>query len=198
MNETNGNEFTCDICRDLIPLVKDGVASADSEAAVKRHIENCSECSEYAALFDEKQASEMPETSKTVPNRVFLRAKRWLTFVYAAVLLLGVFYAVRFTGSREMFISWLIMPFIGVFGYLAFRWRTAYILPLGLLVPMILMNENMFLNDGERFDLNILLFWALLYYLLALAGMIITALLRFAFGKSGLASFEIRGEDNER
>ena len=28
-------ELTCDICRDLIPLVVDGVASEESEAAVK-------------------------------------------------------------------------------------------------------------------------------------------------------------------
>lgn len=195
MNDINENEFTCDICRDLIPLVKDGVASADSKAAVKRHIGNCSGC---AAIFDERSASEMPEMSKTVPNKVFLRAKRWLTFVYAAVLLLGVFYAVRFTGSREMFISWLIMPFIGVFGYLFFRWRTAYILPPALLIPLILMNENVLLNDGRRFEDMIILEWALFYYLLALAGMIITALLRFAFGRSDSASFEIRGEKNER
>ena len=135
MSDVKKCEFTCDICRDLIPLVKDGVASSDSENAVKIHIKNCPMCGgdpEYAMLFDEKTASQTPKISETAPNRVFLRTKRWLTFVYAAVLLLGVFYAVRFSGSREMFISWLIMPFIGVFGYLVFRWRTAYILHTGL------------------------------------------------------------------
>lgn len=197
MSDVKKCEFTCEICRDLIPLVKDGVASADSEAAVKRHIENCGECSEYAALFDEKTASQPPkisEMSEIVPNRVFLRAKRWLTFVYAAVLLLGVFYTVRFTGSSEMFISWLLMPFIGVFGYLVFRWRMAYILPPLLLIPLLLLNENMLLNDGKQLENNFMLFWALLYYLTAVAGMIIAALLRFAFGRTSLEW----GEKNER
>lgn len=195
MNETNGNEFTCCICRDLIPLVKDGVASADSEAAVKRHIGNCSEC---AKIFDDGSIPEMPEASKNMPKKVLLRTKRWLTFVYAAVLLLGVFYAVRFSGSSEMFISWLIMPFIGVFGYLAFRWRTAFILPPFLLIPLILMNENVLLNDGRRVADAELLEWAIFYYLLALAAMIITALLRFAFGKTSLPDLEVRSENDER
>ena len=38
------NKISCDMCMDLMPLVQDGVASADSIAAVKQHIENCPAC----------------------------------------------------------------------------------------------------------------------------------------------------------
>ena len=43
------NKISCDMCMDLMPLVQDGVASADSIAAVEQHIENCPACK---ALFE--------------------------------------------------------------------------------------------------------------------------------------------------
>ena len=37
-------EIPCAVCRDLIPLVQDGVASPESEALVKAHLQTCPEC----------------------------------------------------------------------------------------------------------------------------------------------------------
>ena len=34
-------EIPCAVCRDLIPLVQDGVASPESEALVKAHLQTC-------------------------------------------------------------------------------------------------------------------------------------------------------------
>ena len=42
-------KITCDICMDLLPLVQDNVASADSITVVKQHLETCSEC---RAMFE--------------------------------------------------------------------------------------------------------------------------------------------------
>ena len=36
-------EIPCAVCRDLIPLVQDGVASPESEALVKAHLQTCPE-----------------------------------------------------------------------------------------------------------------------------------------------------------
>ena len=38
------NKISCEICKDLIPLVKDGIASEDSVAAVEEHIKECENC----------------------------------------------------------------------------------------------------------------------------------------------------------
>ena len=43
------NEISCDLCMDLLPLVKDGVASEDSVKAVEAHIASCESCH---ALFN--------------------------------------------------------------------------------------------------------------------------------------------------
>ena len=37
-------EIPCAVCRDLIPLVQDGVASPESEALVKAHLAACPAC----------------------------------------------------------------------------------------------------------------------------------------------------------
>ena len=38
------DKISCDICMDLIPLVKDGIASEDSCDAVTKHISKCEKC----------------------------------------------------------------------------------------------------------------------------------------------------------
>ena len=37
-------KIPCAVCRDLIPLVQDSVASPESEALVKAHLQTCPEC----------------------------------------------------------------------------------------------------------------------------------------------------------
>ena len=54
-------EISCEMCRDLIPLVEDGVASADSRAAVEHHLQTCPVCNgqplaEQIPAGDEKKA----------------------------------------------------------------------------------------------------------------------------------------------
>lgn len=191
MSDIKKGEFTCDICRDLIPLVKDGVASADSENAVKIHLKNCPKCS---AVFDGKPLPEPPEIPEKLPKKALLRVKQWLALIYSAVLLFGLYFALTLTGSRDMNISLLIMPFAGVFGYLAFRWKAVYILPAVMVVLQTLMSETGNLKGGGYLAIDKVLKVVLAYYLLALAGMVITVLLKFAFGKT---KFNYNGGDND-
>ena len=47
MNKGIVSDISCDVCRDLIPLVADGVASEDSEALVHAHVTHCPACQAY-------------------------------------------------------------------------------------------------------------------------------------------------------
>lgn len=38
------NKINCEICMDLIPLVKDGIASEESYKAVEEHVKECETC----------------------------------------------------------------------------------------------------------------------------------------------------------
>ncbi|MBD5128569.1 MAG: zf-HC2 domain-containing protein [Ruminococcaceae bacterium] len=170
------NKITCGVCRDLLPLVKDGVANSDSEDLVMAHIAECGEC---AAMFGGKT----PEPSAP---KVLLRAKRWLTSVYAMLMILGLYFGLSLTAGSGVFFNCLIMPIVGVLGYLAFRWKAVYIVPIILVIVGFITNAMGFLQlDGvEHLDILSLISWIFIYALFALAGVVIAMLLHFAFGKT--------------
>ena len=55
---------SCAVVQDLMPLVRDGVASADSEALVQAHIESCADC---RALWDALPRPPPRPSSRTTP-----------------------------------------------------------------------------------------------------------------------------------
>lgn len=178
----NENIITCELCRDLIPLVQDGVASADSEAAVRLHTAGCHAC---ASMFGGAPAEDEPPAPPREPRGI-KRAKRYLTMVYAVVMLLGLYVGLSLTDSADMFFNTLIMPIAGVAGYLAFRLRSLYIVPALLLIINVIANGlGLF---AERLDVLSIIAWTFLYSLFAFSGIVISLLLHFAFG----------GKSNER
>lgn len=164
---------TCNICRDLIPLVQDGVASSESEELVLDHIAECAECK---ALFGEAPADKAP--AKQPVTKGLRSAKRYLTAVYICVMLLGLYVGLSLTAGADMFFNTLIMPIAGVLGYLSFRVRSLYIVPALLLVINVAANGlGLF---AERLDALSIINWTFIYSLFALAGIIIAVLFRFA------------------
>lgn len=179
MNEI---KITCGICRDLIPLVQDGVASAESEEAVQKHAAECSECS---LLLDKAPADNEKIPAKPPSTKGLRSAKRYLTAVYICVMLLGLYVGLSLTAGADMLFNTLIMPIAGVLGYLSFRARALYIVPALLLVINVIANGlGLF---AERLDALSIISWTFIYSLFALAGTIIAMLFGFAifFKKKG-------------
>ncbi|MDE6732454.1 MAG: zf-HC2 domain-containing protein [Oscillospiraceae bacterium] len=169
MNENK----TCNICRDLIPLVQDGVASPESEELVSNHIAECEECK---ALFGGAPADKAPENPPVTKG--LKSAKRYLTVIYSCLMLLGLYVGLSLTGGEDLFVNTLIMPVAGALGYLAFRLRALYIVPALLLVISFIANAlGLF---AERADLIDLLLMAFIYFLFALGGIIVAMLYKFA------------------
>lgn len=166
------NDITCDLCRDLMPLVKDGIASADSRLAVERHLESCPDC---RARFDLPLPTDGEKAFAALWNRLRLLA--------ALVMMLGIFVGISFTNSQELFYNALIMPLIGGLGFLVFRWKAVYRVPLLLVaVGLAALGLDMLRGLGQL-DLPSLLLWTVIYSGFAMAGLLIAALLCFALKK---------------
>ena len=75
------------------------------------------------------------------------------------------------------------MPAAGVFGYLAFRLKSFFIVPIILLFMSFITNALGTLSVF-KLDFRDILSWAFIYSLFALAGSIITMLFKFAFSKN--------------
>lgn len=171
------NKISCDICMDLIPLVKDGIASEDSKKAVEEHIEACETCRK---LYGEEPL----ELSRNVDlERELGKLKRRIQTFSTVLMMFGVFFGLSLTASEEMFYNSLVMPVIGALGYVIFRWKAVYLVPVLLLVMQCLFNFFGMARGMEYMLFMEILMWISIYTIFVELGVVIAGLLHFAFRK---------------
>ncbi len=167
-------EISCEMCMDLIPLVRDGIASKDSEQAVQHHLEHCETCS---AFFD---GNTPPASDAGMVYRKFRRKTQWF---FGMVLLFGLCFGFTLSGDGDLFYNVLLMPVLGAMGYYLFRWKALYQVPMLLLGIHAIMNALGLVWQGERLDFGSLLLWTMQYCIFVLLGIVIAGLLHFALRK---------------
>lgn len=170
-------KITCDMCKDLLPLVKDGIASEDSCFAVKEHMKTCEACKR---LYDDvSEVSSVPGDLE----QEFVRLKRKLQTFSAVLMMFGAFFGLSLTASNEMFYNSLVMPLVGALGYVIFRWRAVYQVPLLLLVMQFLINVLGMARGMEYMPVMGVVMWVGIYSIFVLLGILAAGLLHFAFRK---------------
>jgi len=91
--------ISCDLILDLIPLVKDGVASEDSNIAVNEHIKNCKSCRNE---FDTFEATKV-ETESIKDQNIIFAIKRSIFITQLIILMAGAISGVALSNSMNMF-----------------------------------------------------------------------------------------------
>lgn len=182
---THEYDLPCDICRDLLPLVRDGVAGEASRRAVEDHVAHCEACRQ---LWDE-EALPPPLHREQVLGRIRRRLYAWQGAMTAAGLILGMVLAN--TGRAGYNI--LLLPVLGA----AVQWlspRRARWLPLlvwGLITAVTLCPNAHYLlgclAEGDWYNFFAILGLSVLYGLLLGAlcalGTLAAALFRYALRK---------------
>ena len=113
----------CAVCRDLAPLVADGVASAESEALVRAHLEVCPACAaEWPELCAEGERPDQADVPETVPLpddiRGLRRLHRKLNRRSALLLTAGALGGALLTYSNRFNLIILFFPLVcGVFSW---------------------------------------------------------------------------------
>lgn len=166
------NEISCDICMDLMPLVQDGIASEDSRKAVEEHVKNCESC----AAFYKRETAPSVDSQK-----LWKTVRRRVRIFFAALLLFGIFFGLSLTASQELFYNSLIMPLVGVVGYVVFRWHALYVVPGLMLVTNCLSALLGMLRGVKYLDLASGVMWVAIYSIFVAIGIVIAGLLHFAF-----------------
>lgn len=156
-------ELTCDICRDLIPLVVDGVASEDSEAAVKAHVASCAEC---GALYRGELERGITSLRETAADEKVLRRLR-VRLAWQGLLLTFAALAVMTLIVQTVFLLWML-PAVGAASYALMR---RYSLAVPVLAGTAVL---VWVHD---------LMTGVVMGGLLCTGIAIAALLLFAFGK---------------
>ena len=170
------DRISCDICMDLIPLVRDGIASEDSRAAVEEHIKDCAGC---RAAFEESSPAPEPEKAEVLLGKIRSRARIGMSML----LMFGMLFGISLTEGTDMFANSIIMPLLGVLGYILFRWRSLYLMPVLLFATSAAGFLLGMLKGIGAGDSASLLIWAGLYSLFAAAGSVAAGLMHFALRK---------------
>ena len=179
-------KITCDICMDLMPLVKDGVASEDSENAVIKHISECESCKKiYDEMYiDNKSIIEDDDIPQSINmDKAAKKVEKKINKYLGMIIIFGIFFGLSLTASEEMFLNSFIMPIIGVFGYYLFRWKAAYTIPCIIVISNFIINGIGFLRGVEHLDIMSMVMWGAIYSLFAIIGTIIAGLLHFGLRK---------------
>lgn len=171
------SKIPCDTILDLIPLVRDNIASDSSVQLVKNHIQTCENCREvYEGLeiLDD-------EVDDVV---IISKIKRQFIYVIFIIILIGVFFGMLITNSIDMFYNSLIMPTIGGLSFIVLKRKSLYFPAILFLVTCVW--QSLYLSFTEGFDFFIIIgsvFYGGIYALLGLIGIVIVWLLEYAFRK---------------
>lgn len=98
-------------------------------------------------------------------------------------MMFGIFFGLGLTASQEMFYNSLLMPMVGVLGYVIFRWKAIFVVPILIVITNVLSFLIGFMQGAEFIEFYGTLMWAFLYSIFVIIGVIIAGLLHFAFRK---------------
>ena len=168
------NKISCDLCMDLMPLVKDGVASEDSVNAVETHIASCESC---RALF----SGDTPPPVDT--TKALEKLQRNLRLTTAMIMMFGIFFGLSLTAGSGLFYNTLIMPIIGALGYYIFRRKALCAVPILMLITHFTTNLLGMVRGVEQLDFLSVVMWTAIYSIFSMLGSIAAWLLHFAFRK---------------
>ena len=173
-------KIPCAVCRDLMPLVQDGVASPESEALVQAHMAVCPAC---RALRQGADAPAVPELPAPDDGKILQKLRRrystHLLLLAFAGIAAGV--ALGYTGSA----NWVILFLPCVWAVLTRRdtgmGKPLLLFTLGLAVLDAIVKQLVFL---ESFSIGNFLFnlasGCVLYAALGGIGWLIGWLLHYA------------------
>lgn len=175
------NQISCDVCLDLMPLVKDGIASEESCSLVMNHIEGCEHCAKAYGRIETAHAS-MDDPV------VLTKLKKQITLLLLSVIFAGTLIGMALSDGMGMFYNAIIMPAIGGFGYMLLR-KNTYLVPFGLfLFSFIWVSVREiaegFLTYSSISDLlSMSALWSAIFAAFTAIGALIGYLLHYAFKK---------------
>lgn len=124
------NKITCDVARDLMPLVIDDVASEDSRAALHAHIADCGDCAQiFTAMQAKEPAPAKDDTAFITFCRKLQRGFR-LRNIAAALILV------------------LVLGTVGFFGY---WWVDGNINGVSVIAPTDCATAELLIDNTDRF-----------------------------------------------
>lgn len=173
----------CAIVKDLLPLYIEDMVSEETKLFINEHLKECEDCRNELDILKSEEPVSTPEIISENEMRPFRKAAKKLnrqfnSFSYVLIILF-ILLGFSYTAEEKMMYNSLIMPLVGVFGYIVFRWKVIYKLPL----IVVLVNVFALIFGVVTVDFPSAVIWTLIYMLFVLIGSLIAYLLHFTFRK---------------
>ncbi len=177
----------CKIVSDLLSLYSENLVCEETENFIKNHLSECEECKKDFELL--KADTEINEAFQKVTEnqtenikplkKIMKKMNMQLHSISYLLIVFFIFFGFLSIDSSDVFYNSLIMPIVGVFGYIIFKFRAFYKLPILLLI--INISAGFFkVSDIQLADI---FFWTAIFTLFVFIGILIAFLLHFAFRK---------------
>lgn len=188
----------CYIVRDLLSLYAEDMLSDETAQFVANHLENCPECkteldglsAEIPAVSDVSTMStlskaatadgQQSETEAKPFKRIMSRMNRQLNSLCSLIVIFLIVLGYVWTGGEKLMNNSIVMPVVGVVGYIAFGWRSVYKVPILLIITDLFV---LITGITEELDLLSTAMWTCILLPFVFAGIAIAFLLHFAFKK---------------
>ncbi len=178
------NRITCMVCEDLLPLVEDGVASAESREAVYAHLGSCETCRkkypEYVSADGIHREMITEKDDRHIIGKVRNKMVLWFLSGACASMLIGILIAV--TSRTTPWLVAVIFPFLcgmiyllGSYVWKYVPWLAAFLWALMMIVMDIGKTQNWKVTIEES------VISALIPAALSYIGALAAALLKYAF-----------------
>ncbi|WP_069998058.1 zf-HC2 domain-containing protein [Cellulosilyticum sp. I15G10I2] len=171
-------KLSCDVIVDLIPLVKDGVASDDSNKIVYEHLKSCESCNAEFQTF----ASERIDGHTMKDEKIIFAIKRSIFITQLTILILGTVVGVALSNSMGLFYNFIIMPAIGGISLIAFKKKWYWMMLAVFMFTFLWQSVLGIISEGVEWEaLYRGLYYSLIYTVLLGLGAITATLLKFTF-----------------
>jgi hypothetical protein len=177
----------CKIVSDLLPLYLENLVCEETESFIKNHLLECESCkSDYEALKNGDDIKDVFKEENVKPaedikpfKKVMKKMNMQVHSISYLLIIFFIFFGFLSMDSGDVFYNSLIMPIVGVFGYIIFRFRAFYKLPILLLV----INFFACIFKFAEVELYDIFFWTAIFTAFVFVGIIIAYLIHFALRK---------------
>ena len=181
----------CNIVKDLLPLYQEDMVSEESKTFIQEHLEECEMCKKTlenmqktTSIAEDCVLSSTQKAEVRSLQKLQEKLKKGQVRFISLLLMLGcMLLGLSFVFQENLFFNALLMPFIGILGYVVFRWTALYMTPLILTFANLIINILANLQSIEMADFYSFAVWTGIFIIFVWMGILIAGLLHFAFGK---------------
>ena len=175
-------KLECHIVGDLLPLYLENMVSEESAVWIEEHLKDCEPCRrEYENMKKSMETAPKEKPAEDIRpfKKLMKKINRQTSMLSYGLIVLFIFFGFSLTADADMMYNSLIMPLVGIFGYIVFR-KSAF---LKMPVLLLVVDSLAWLLGMSEMPFSEVLLWTLIYYCISLAGTLSAMLLHYAFRK---------------